>query len=366
MTAALMALTLDETTDLREIIRFAPSAPAELLIGLGAVQQPPARLKGWAAQVRAMLEPEWLEEIRFFTEDFWHTMSFMDLVADYDGPLEEADGFIEYIAGMDEETFLYYLWGRLIPHEEIPTMRQHPERLVQRMYEFYEAIWPGSGRDKTGGPMLARSTVLGGELQVRLVRLLRVFNERVFRPDLPELRQRWAVSIAEQRTEFGRTDPATFLSRMFGSHILPPMFPEGTPLRELRLIPSYYLRRSHFEIWGHGSVFLFYDAGLSSERLAALDQEVQEISELASALSDPNRLKILRAISQDEEVYGHKLARICGISQPAVSRHMGILKRAGLVEEVPSDGRVLYRLRRATFEELAPRLRHYLGVGSAV
>ena len=357
-----MALTLEENTDLREIIRFAPSAPSELLISLSAVQQPPARLRAWADRARATLEPEWLEEIRFFTEDFWHSMSFMDLVADYPGPEDAADGFIDYIAGMDEDTFLYYLWGRLIPRDEVPALRHHPDALVQRMYDFYEAIWPGSGRDKTSGPMLARSTVIGAELQTRLVALLRVFNERIFRADLLDLRQRWAVSIAEQRAELGRTDPATFISRVFGSHILPPMFPEGTPLRELRLVPSNYLRRSHFEIWGHGTIMLFYDAGLSSERLAALDQEVQDISELAAALSDSNRLKILRAISQDEEVYGHKLARICGISQPAVSRHMGILKRAGLVDEIPSDGRVLYRLRRATFEDLSSRLQHYLGI----
>jgi len=357
-----MAHTVAENTEIGDIIRFTPSAAAELLIGLTAVQQPPARLQTWAAQARAALGPEWLEEVRFFVEDFWHPMSFMDLTADYDGPVDEAAGFVEYVAAMDTTTFLYYLWGRLIPREEVPALRQQPEALVQRMYDFYEAIWPGSGRDKTSGPMLARSTVMAEELQARLVRLLRVFNERVFRPDLPELRRRWAASLAEQRAELDRTDPNTFISRIAGSRILPPMFPEGTPLRELRLVPSHYLRRSHFEVWGHGTIILFYDAGLSSERLAALDQEVQEISDLASALSDPNRLKILRAISLDQEVYGHKLARLCGISQPAVSRHMGILKRAGLVDEIPSEGRVLYRLRRSAFAEFAPRLLHYLGV----
>jgi DNA-binding transcriptional ArsR family regulator len=357
-----MALTVAENTDIGDIIRFTPSAAAELLIGLGSVHQPPPRLKTWAAQARAALGPEWLEEVRFFGEEFWHSLAFMDLTADYAGPVDEADGFIAYVAGLDADTFLYYLWGRLIPREEVPALRQQPEALVQRMYDFYEAIWPGSGRDKTSGPMLARSTVQAEEIQTRLVRLLRVFNERVFRPELPELRQRWAASIAEQRDELARTDATTFISRIVGSRILPPMFPEGTPLRELRLIPSTYLRRTHFEVWGHGTIMLFYDAGLSSERLAALDQEVEEISALASALSDPNRLKILRAISQDEEVYGHKLARLCGISQPAVSRHMGILKRAGFVDEIPSDGRVLYRLRRAAFAELAPRLLHYLGI----
>ena len=357
-----MANTIAESIDLREIIRFTPSAASELLIGLSAVHTPPTRLKAWAAQAQTALGPEWLEEVRFFAEEFWHSMAFMDLTADYSGPAEEAGGFIDYVAAMDPDTFLYYLWGRLIPREEVPALRQHPEALVQRMYDFYEGIWPGSGRDKTSGPMLARSTVIAAELQARLVRVLRIFNERVFSPDLPDLRQRWAVSIAEQRAELERTDPTTFLSRFVGSHMLPPMFPEGTPLRELRLVPSYYLRRAGFEVWGHGTIILFYDAGLSGERLAALDQEGRDLGALAAALSDPNRLKILRAISQDQEVYGHKLARLCGISQPAVSRHMGILKRAGFVDEIPSDGRVLYRLRRTAFEELGPRLRHYLGL----
>ncbi len=357
-----MAYTLVENTDVGDIIRFTPSAAAELLIGLSAAQQIPPRLKGWAAQVRAALGPEWMDEVRFFGEEFWHRLAFMDLVADYDGPADDAEGFLDYVAGLDGDTFLYYLWGRLIPRDEVPTLRPHPAVLIQRMYDFYEAIWPGSGRDKTGGTMLARSALMAEELQTRLVALLRVFNERVLRPELPDLRRRWAASIAEQRAELARTEPTTFISRMIGARILPPMFPEGTPLRELRLVPSTYLWRAHFEVWGHGTIILFYDASLSSERIAALDQEGQDIGVLAAALSDPNRLKILRAINQDEEVYGHKLALLCGISQPAVSRHMGILKRAGFVDEVPSEGRVLYRLRRAAFEDLAPRLSHYLGI----
>ena len=55
-----MALTVAENTDIGDIIRFTPSAAAELLIGLGSVHQPPPRLKAWAAQARAALGPEWL------------------------------------------------------------------------------------------------------------------------------------------------------------------------------------------------------------------------------------------------------------------------------------------------------------------
>ena len=54
-----------------------------------------------------------------------------------------------------------------------------------------------------------------------------------------------------------------------------------------------------------------------------------------AALADPTRLKLLRLLneqSESEAICVSALAMLMGISQPAVSQHLSVLKAAGLVE----------------------------------
>jgi DNA-binding transcriptional ArsR family regulator len=355
-----MPATFTETTNLRDIMRVTPSAAYELLLSLGTVHMAPPRHQAWAARVREALDPEHLADIQFFYGELWNSVCLLEFPVDYPGPADDVEGFIDYVAGMDPDTFLFYQWGRVIPLEQIPELRAHPEQVPGALYRFYEDLWPGKGAAHIKGKGLAESAAAPEAFQQRLVTLLRAYHTRLFSTELPELRQRWAGSVAEKHAALAQLDPVVFLSRLDAGYTLPPMFPAGTSLSEIRLIPSYYIWQASVQIWGYGSIVILYDATLTEERARALDQAAEHLSQVSAALADTNRLKILRAINQDQEVYGHKLARLCGISQPAISRHMGILKRAGLVDEVPSDGRVLYRLRRTAIEELAPQLLRYL------
>jgi DNA-binding transcriptional ArsR family regulator len=355
-----MPATYTETTNLREIMRITPSAAYELLLSLGTAHMAPPRHQAWAARVQAALDPALLADVHFFYGELWHSMALLELPVDYPGAVDDVDGFIDYVAGLDPDTFLFYLWGRVIPREQIPVLRADPRQIPGALFNFYEDLWPGKGAAHIKGKGLPESAADPEGFQRRLITLLREYHERLFSAELPGLRERWAASVAEKQATLAQLDPMVFLSRLEGGHVLPPMFPPGVPLGEIRLVPSYFIWQASFQIWGYGSIVILYDANLTEERARALDQAAQHLSQVAAALADTNRLKILRSINQDQEVYGHKLARLCGISQPAISRHMGILKRAGLVDEVPSDGRVLYRLRRAAIEELAPQLLRYL------
>ena len=55
--------------------------------------------------------------------------------------------------------------------------------------------------------------------------------------------------------------------------------------------------------------------------------------DLFQALADPTRRAIFQRLSQDGEQTVHALTRHAGVSQPAVSKHLAVLKRAGLVDE---------------------------------
>jgi DNA-binding transcriptional ArsR family regulator len=355
-----MPTPITDSSEMRELIHFTPSAPYELLLSLGTVDRIPARHRLWAERARAALGPDLLADAHYFYTELWTPLVLMELPVDYPGPGDDSRGFIDYVAGMDADAFLFYLLGRIIPREDLGVLRADPKQVPARIYEFYEANWPGSGDEKLLDESMVRVVAAPAATQARLVALLRAFDERVFQAEIPGLRLAWAASIEDQQRTLAGMDPPVFLNQLLKGGSIPRMYPEGTPLREIRVIPSYYSWRSNFHIWGYGTVVVLYNATRTEQREQERDQDAERLTQIAAALADPNRLKILAVIAQDPEAYGHKLARHCGISQPAVSRHMGILKRAGLVEEVPRDGRMSYRLCRAALEEFLPQLLRYI------
>ncbi|SRR5258708_2706124 len=56
-------------------------------------------------------------------------------------------------------------------------------------------------------------------------------------------------------------------------------------------------------------------------------------NELFSTLSDPTRRGIFERLSRDGEQTVRALTDQSGVSQPAVSKHLGVLKLAGLVRD---------------------------------
>jgi DNA-binding transcriptional ArsR family regulator len=74
-------------------------------------------------------------------------------------------------------------------------------------------------------------------------------------------------------------------------------------------------------------------------------------------LAEPNRRRILDLLREEERPVGD-LVRLLTVSQPAVSKHLRVLREAGLVEVRVDAQRRLYRLRpeplRAVGEWLEP------------
>jgi DNA-binding transcriptional ArsR family regulator len=75
-------------------------------------------------------------------------------------------------------------------------------------------------------------------------------------------------------------------------------------------------------------------------------------------LAEPRRLQILDLLRGGERPVG-ELVDSLGLSQPAVSKHLRVLKEAGLVEARPDAQRRLYRIRPEPLEELDGWLASY-------
>jgi DNA-binding transcriptional ArsR family regulator len=76
------------------------------------------------------------------------------------------------------------------------------------------------------------------------------------------------------------------------------------------------------------------------------------------ALSEPRRVAILDALRDGEQPVGALVGRL-GVSQPAVSKHLRVLKEAGLVEARVDAQRRLYRIRPEPLADLDEWLASY-------
>lgn len=73
-----------------------------------------------------------------------------------------------------------------------------------------------------------------------------------------------------------------------------------------------------------------------------------------AALADPTRRFVIEMLKTGPRRAG-EIARLAGMSDPAMSRHLRVLRQSGLVEEEspPEDSRIrLYRLREEPFRGL--------------
>jgi DNA-binding transcriptional ArsR family regulator len=92
-----------------------------------------------------------------------------------------------------------------------------------------------------------------------------------------------------------------------------------------------------------------------------------ELDRTFEALSDPTRLAVVDLLGK-KPLRSSDIARALALSRPVTSRHLGVLRRAGLVTEtaLEEDARVrVYRLRAEPFGDLRRWLEHVESFWSA-
>lgn len=73
--------------------------------------------------------------------------------------------------------------------------------------------------------------------------------------------------------------------------------------------------------------------------------DTRSYSKYFKAFGDPSRLKILSLLASQEMNVGEVVEEM-GLSQPTVSRHLGILKEAGVVTDRREGQQVFYALNK--------------------
>jgi len=79
-----------------------------------------------------------------------------------------------------------------------------------------------------------------------------------------------------------------------------------------------------------------------------------------TALADPTRRKVLELLRVRAHTAGELLDACADLSQPAMSRHLRVLREVGLVSVHPDEQRRIYALRPEGFTDLGAWVAHYL------
>ncbi len=74
--------------------------------------------------------------------------------------------------------------------------------------------------------------------------------------------------------------------------------------------------------------------------------------ETIQALAEPTRFTILQLLRKSEMSAGEIARNFKGITRPAVSQHIGVLKKAGLIMERRAGTSRIYRIHPEGFAEL--------------
>ena len=78
-----------------------------------------------------------------------------------------------------------------------------------------------------------------------------------------------------------------------------------------------------------------------------------------SAVADPTRRQIIRMLASADELPLHELTAAFPMGRTAISKHLGVLKEAGLVSEHKVGRETRYRLVPEPLQEIRDWVSHY-------
>lgn len=210
-------------------------------------------------------------------------------------------------------------------------------------------------------------------LKERTLRMMRGTWEQVYRDEyaarLPVLREAARLARPAEGRGFGLA-----FTDLTGNRLPSPLVSELGNVECVTFCPSYHLGGFVSYIRYPPDLVIFFGAteliARTSERgqdqptPAALPVAAPENGRLADetllealrAMADPNRLRILDLLG-DGELYAQEVVGRLGIAQSAVSRHLALLERAGLVRVRPRGGMKYYALDERRLAAVADAIR---------
>jgi DNA-binding transcriptional ArsR family regulator len=326
----------DDLPPLKERIRFRTSPIYETLISLHALHYPeeyPTSID-WIRRTRPRLTPEQTAALDFFYTRFYGGMGLAEIAEGYEDH-DDVEGFLRYVENLSDTAFLWYPLGRINSEEEIAAVlagRETLSNLIARN-EYITA-----DQLEEFAPLFADPA---GNRE-RLSALWHSYWHTIFAAECENYRPDWKRGIAMCQARLVQIDAESLLEEI-GVCSSSRQFLVDNNIPEIWLIPSYFRSTNPLSFYTDNRMTVIYDARGSIQRQTALEHKLDDALILSKALNDRTRLRLLSHIYRHEGTKTvAELAEALGISQPTVSRHLRILREAGILNEQRVGNRVFH------------------------
>jgi hypothetical protein len=182
---------IDTLDPLTNMVQMRTSAIFELIISIRAMLKPTRKQEAWAKQVSAALPPKLVKELSDLYTNFADGNIFLELPIDYEDH-SDPPGFFEYVRGLSDVEFVFYVIGRTVPIDELASLMPHADKIRAAIarycsdcHEWYGLYLDGVLADVSG-------------LRDRLVDAVETYWTIYFREELPPVSRRKPIFWIEK------------------------------------------------------------------------------------------------------------------------------------------------------------------------
>jgi DNA-binding transcriptional ArsR family regulator len=349
-----MPVQVIETNDpLADLVKFRTSAVYEMLVSMTALMVP-HRFTEWTQDARQKLGADLYRTLETTLQPYHEGALFIEFATACDDH-DDVPRFIEFVRTLPPEAFAFWMFGRVFSREEIAMTGLDPAEIRKMLRSLSDDLY-----------FMYKMPLEWIEdipaFQNHICDLWQTYWDEFFAEQIEELRHHWMSGLREKEMVFQRDGGVALFEHLTGKADLPPNHPPDMDLAEIVFVPIYFTAKRVFLFYGYGNLTVLFDSQLSESRVQQIEQARSAALSAIKAMSDENRLKILRLIVLSSgTMSGKKLAEKLCLSPSAVSRHLAQLREGNLISEQSEDNRTItYTLNKEVILSLPDAIMDYL------
>lgn len=293
------------------------------------------QINEWITEQQNSLPTEILEEINvFFHPDSFFGLSLTQVIYQSD-KYKDIEDFLSVLKKIDAKKIvsLFFNTG----HNTL-----EDESIIENPAKVHEHI------KSSTLPMNEKSKLFylafnPEETKERLIKLIEYCYDRLYKPNMKNLNQIHTEGIQKMKQlSIQQLNEILNFDRESTDDELP---------KTIVIMPSYYLQHNVTFSYDPDSDIAVSVAGLHFiDDLMDEANTEEKILEFARALSDSNRINIIRQLNKVPH-YGFELAQALNLSSPTISHHMSLLFRLGLVTTSKDENKIYYEVNKEKLKQ---------------
>ena len=168
------------------------------------------------------IAPRLLNELSHLYRDFNEGGIYFELPVDYENH-DDVPGFFDYVRGLSDIDFVFYLMGRIVSREDLARMMPDPEPIRGYADSFGDHFeWYGRNL-----PIILKDPAA---LRERLVNAWEAYWNTFFKDEVPPFEPTWQNGLQEKKSILEREGGRVLLEKVTGRSDLPAEMPADYPL----------------------------------------------------------------------------------------------------------------------------------------